>query len=355
MRRDDKMWLGAVLVVLGACDLKELSEGQPGAIDGSTPIEPIDASMPVDDIDAGPPPVDAAPPADAGFGTCIPAYWVASASNAHPLQPPAYAIDGLLPTRYSSGTGQGSGQYFQLDFGGLVEISKVSLEHGYENDGVSDYPRAFTVLGSTDGVSFETTLGTSGTVTAPGKTIDVSFDGQVVSSLRIRIDANEGSWWWSLHELHVTCEEVGTFLGLADAGVAPGPEGNLNPNKSAWTSSSNGTSGADPATNAYDGNDTSRWASGKTPQYGDEYYRLDLGAEVTVSEVRLASSGNDFPAAYIVEVSTDDNAWKAVATGLGSTDLRAKFVRTPARYVRVRQIGTGHEAWWGINEITIVD
>jgi hypothetical protein len=359
MRSDNKMWLGAALAasVLWACDLEELSEGTPGDVDGSTPVDTVDASDPVEPVDAGPPPIDAAPPSDAGFGTCERFRWTASASASHPTHPPAHAIDGLLPSRYSSGTGQGLGQYFQLDFGGLVKISKVSLEHGYQMDGVNDYPRAVDVLGSTDGVSFTTTLGSSGPVSAPGPTIDVAFDGQVVSSIRLQLAESNGEWWWSLHELHVDCEEVGEATGLTDAGPTTntGHDGGLNPNRSAWTSSSNGSSGADPAIHAYDGDEGTRWASGKAPQYGDEYYRLDLGAQVTVTEVRLSTSGIDFPSAYVVEVSLDDNSWKAVASGLGSTMTKATFARTPARYVRVRQVGTGHDAWWGINEITIVD
>ena len=36
------------------------------------------------------------------YGSCDPATWIANASDSHPVNPPAYAIDGLLPSRWST-------------------------------------------------------------------------------------------------------------------------------------------------------------------------------------------------------------------------------------------------------------
>src|SRR5689334_13605318 len=93
MRRE----LVTACLLLAGCDLKELSEGQ-----GDTPADP-DASVPVPEADAAdvPDPFDATPPSDAGFGTCKPERWVASASASHPTHPPSHGIDGLLPSRWS--------------------------------------------------------------------------------------------------------------------------------------------------------------------------------------------------------------------------------------------------------------
>jgi hypothetical protein len=113
------------------------------------------------------------------------------------------------------------------------------------------------------------------------------------------------------------------------------------------------TSSADPPPNAFDGNATTRWASGKNPQHGDEVFRLDLGNVFTINAVRLTSTATDFPAAYELAVSTDDASYTKVSSGLGAADLAVHFAAQPARYIRVKEIGTGYDHWWGINEIAV--
>ena len=64
-------------------------------------------------------------PTGATLGSCDSRTWVASASIAHPVNPASYAIDGLQPTRWTTGAPQSVGQYVQIDFGGFVMIAWV--------------------------------------------------------------------------------------------------------------------------------------------------------------------------------------------------------------------------------------
>jgi hypothetical protein len=111
---------------------------------------------------------------------------------------------------------------------------------------------------------------------------------------------------------------------------------------------------ADLPPNAFDGNITTRWTTGR-PQTGDETFLIDMGVSQSVGRVVIDDTTNpmDFPAAYALEISTNNTTFTSVKTGTGTTVTDIQFVPAMARYVRVRQTGTTPVDWLSIDEIRI--
>jgi hypothetical protein len=291
-------------------------------------------------------------PNGAAIGWCDPGRWVITASIAQPVNPPSYAIDGLQPTRYTTGAAQSAGQYLQIDFGGFVMLSQVVLQHNWSGDGKDDYPRGLDVLDSYDGSDWSRHLASVSNATDPGMTT-IDFPAHAARYVRLQINQSGATSWWTVHELTLGCDAPGHPLmpGMPDMSAAMGP---MNPGLAGWkaTVSSNDTQGDVPA-NAFDGNAGTRWSSGKTPQYGDEWFKLDLGQVLPLSQVWLTAAGGDFPGAWELDLSSDDQAYAAVGRGLGSDTTKMLFQTRSARYVLIKQIGSGYAHWWSINELTI--
>lgn len=80
--------------------------------------------------------------------------WIATASHqSHPSrgEQPEKAIDGKPSSRWATGASQTEGQYFQLDFGSQIEISKVRAVSANSDGGNTDYPEGLRVELSLDG------------------------------------------------------------------------------------------------------------------------------------------------------------------------------------------------------------
>jgi hypothetical protein len=138
------------------------------------------------------------------IGSCTPTQWRVSASNSAPLDPPMNAIDGMSTTRWSTGTGQSAGQYYQIDFGGYVELSQIVLDN---TGSTGDHPRGYLVEISNDGINFSQQVIASGTLPdVPAVTIvTIAFSVKLVRYLRIEMTGASGSWW-SITELHAMCQ-----------------------------------------------------------------------------------------------------------------------------------------------------
>ena len=114
---------------------------------------------------------------------------------------------------------------------------------------------------------------------------------------------------------------------------------------------------------ALDGNETSRWTTGRSLQPGDAV-TLDMGDSRKVSRLVLDDTKypGDYPQGYRLDGSVDGNSWTelthqseqdtmaAVKNGVLTID----FPSTTTRYLRVTSIG-GHGLWWSIAEISAYD
>jgi hypothetical protein len=303
-----------------------------------------------------------------------------SASNSGPFNPASYAVDGLAPTRWSTGAAQAAGQYFQIDFGGFVTVSQVVFDDSFGTS-KGDYPRGYDVLASYDGVTFSKKLLSVSGIDDAGAIVTGAFTPHAARYLRIQLTWSSGSWW-SIHELTVGCQVPAAADGGADADASAEGGGadadgaveaslpledaadasdgatadaGTNPNHAHWTGTASSTStvNGDAVANAFDGNPATRWSSGKG-QFGDEWLRIDLGLPTSVSQVWLDSNATDYPSAYQLELSTDDLAYTPVARGLGAAQTKIVFQAQSARYIRIKQIGTGYNFWWSVSEVTVI-
>jgi hypothetical protein len=120
------------------------------------------------------------------------------------------------------------------------------------------------------------------------------------------------------------------------------------------TASITAAGNADVPTNAFDGMIGTRWSTGRAQQ-GNESFTIDLGSSKPVSRVVLddMTHPTDFPAAYTLEVSTNNTAFTNVKMGTGSRLIDVQFTTVMARYVRIRQTGTTPTNWWSIDELKI--
>jgi hypothetical protein len=92
------------------------------------------------------------------------------------------------------------GDYIQVDFKGLVNLSQVVLNNSSTSGG--DYPASVGVYTSQDGSSFSTTpVGTANG--ASGKTT-INFTTVNVRAIRVKVTGTRSNWW-SIGELQTDC------------------------------------------------------------------------------------------------------------------------------------------------------
>jgi hypothetical protein len=119
---------------------------------------------------------------------------------------------------------------------------------------------------------------------------------------------------------------------------------------------------------ALDGDPETRWYTGRPQQPGDEIVaELDAVEAVEGVELSLGPHYGDFPRRLVVETSLDARGWKAVWNGPTSSlalaaaieaprrmPLRVCFPPTPARHVRLRQVGRAPQFSWTVAELTVL-
>jgi hypothetical protein len=135
---------------------------------------------------------------------CDRSHWTATASTGAANGgggPPSNAIDGDLMTRWATNRGQLNTDYYAVNFGGTVKLTKITLNNEIYP---TDYPGTYAVYASTDGTTFGTTAIATGSGTS-GTTV-ISFSQQSVRAVRVNQTAtNRGTYWWELAEFQVDC------------------------------------------------------------------------------------------------------------------------------------------------------
>jgi len=233
--------------------------------------------------------------------------WTAAATSSDAANPPSGAFDGRSSTRWSSGGAQ-TGQAFTVDMLVLRTFNQITLDAGTTSN---NYPRGYSVSVSNDGVTFSPAVaaGTGAALTT------INLPTQTARYIRITETATD-STIWSIQELNV--------LGPAVA-------------RDGWIVTVSSTSGSDVATNAIDGNVSTRWTAASTQTNG-QYIQVDFGLPQVFNQVTLeaGSTTSSFPQAYSMALSDDGVTWRApVASGAGSATVTANFLTQSARYLRV--------------------
>ncbi len=124
--------------------------------------------------------------------------------------------------------------------------------------------------------------------------------------------------------------------------------------RSDWIASANSRP-ADVAL-AIDGNDDTRWTTGRAQQNGQEF-SIDLGKVESFDRLVLdvTQSPDDYPRQYAVDVSNNGVDWNTVASGFGVKANQAviDFADQTASHIRIRQLGSTDFFWWSIHELDL--
>jgi uncharacterized protein len=121
--------------------------------------------------------------------------WTFTASSAQAAA--ANAVDGDIATRWSSGSKQVPGMYFQVDFGKPQTFSRIEL--ALDESQPFDYPRGYEVYASNDPANLGAPIasGVGQTLT----TIDIP--ATTARYVRIVQTGNDVFRWWSIYEMNV--------------------------------------------------------------------------------------------------------------------------------------------------------
>jgi F5/8 type C domain/Bacterial Ig-like domain (group 3) len=261
--------------------------------------------------------------------------WAASANSPSGSNPPSYALDGNLSTRFSTNEDQVAGLYFEVDLGASQSFGELQME---VPSSASDYARSYTVEDSENGVSWSAVASCAGASDAEV----VSFPVQTARFVRVVLIGG-ADWWWSIDEFHLY-GAINCSASVEGAALS----------RSSWTASTNAPlSDSDPPSYALDGNPGTRFSTNKD-QVAGLYYELNMRSAFNFDEVDLATqdSPHDYARSYTVEVWTG-SVWSSVAICTGSSAVEVvSFPRQTAQYIKV-VVGSSADDWWSIDELNV--
>lgn len=126
-------------------------------------------------------------------------------------------------------------------------------------------------------------------------------------------------------------------------------------NRPAWKLTSSHNGGA--LGNANDDKMDTRFDTG-VPQTNGMWVQIELPAATNVSGIYLdcATSPNDYPRKYKVELSDDGKTWgKSVASGRGNArTTEITFKPTVTKFIRITQTGEIKTKWWSIHDLQLM-
>jgi type 1 glutamine amidotransferase/HEAT repeat protein len=109
----------------------------------------------------------------------------------------ANALDGKADTRWSTGTDQKAGQWFQLDLGWEKPVARVTLD---TTGSPGDYPRGYEVYVTSDPAQLGAPVATG--AGAEGQPVTaITFPAKTGRFVRIVQTGEVGGTWWSIHEI----------------------------------------------------------------------------------------------------------------------------------------------------------
>jgi tetratricopeptide (TPR) repeat protein len=133
--------------------------------------------------------------------------WQASASSSSAETTAQAAIDGDRLVCWANGgapdgSGQIPGQWFQLDFGKQVDLSRLVLDHyGVCTFYTNNWPRGIKASYTADGTNW---LPVDISQAGPMTLSTISFrQPTLVRSIRFELTQQHDPEWWSIHEIYV--------------------------------------------------------------------------------------------------------------------------------------------------------
>jgi hypothetical protein len=242
-----------------------------------------------------------------------------ASSTENAASPASNAVDGNTGTRWSSAFSDP--QWLQVDLGSTATVSQVTLN--WE----AAFASGFQIQTSSDGTNW-TSIFTTSTGTGGIQNLTVNGTGRFVRMLGTTRGTAFG---YSLWEFQV----FGTVNSAAACGTT-----NAALNRPATASSTE--SAAFPASNAVDGNATTRWSSAfSDPQS----LQVDLGTSMTVCQVVLNWEAA-FASGFQIQTSPDGINWTSIfTTATGTGGVQTLNVNGTGRFVRM--LGTARGTAFG--------
>lgn len=129
------------------------------------------------------------------------------------------------------------------------------------------------------------------------------------------------------------------------------------PPKTSWQGSALRATDNDPPSKAFDGDNTTRFATGSA-QMGDEWLQIDFGEVVTLNQVLLHTNNNDYFRHFELRLSNTSQDFNvaalAEADGMAGTMTVDLPKARAGRYLTIRQTGTvTGTTWWSLHEVTV--
>jgi hypothetical protein len=141
---------------------------------------------------------------------------------------------------------------------------------------------------------------------------------------------------------------VASMLTIGQSGTASAADPLISQDKAA--SASSVENGGTPAYAAFDGSDTTRWASAFSD---NQWLQIDLGATATISKVTLMWE-TAYAKSFQVQTSADGNTWTSVystTTGTGGTQNLA--LSASGRFVRMLGTVRGTQYGYSLYEFQV--
>lgn len=139
------------------------------------------------------------------------------------------------------------------------------------------------------------------------------------------------------------------------AGSDSSPCGEI-PDRSTWVPTTSSFYPQNPPELALDGDPMTNFTS-NTEQLGQEWYEIDFGKSVTITEVTLLSNFAEYTHGYKITMSDKhlDLEASAVAEGQGHQGKIVVQLEAPAsgQYLVIHQTAEARPWWWGVSEISV--
>ena len=223
--------------------------------------------------------------------------WVLTGSNN--TEDLGNAIDGDIESRWTTRQSQRPGQQFNIDFGSRETFETIVLETPGDPN---DYPRAYEVRGSDDGMNF-TVLASNAGVSTP-TTITLS-EPVTYRYLEIEQTGTAGFNWWSIHEINIFQPSVNSALPLSSW-----LQLHFGDSPDALTADSDGDGLTTLEEYAFNADPTSA-SRGVLPVLKNEIVVID-GEDVIDYTFRRWADEEGRGVDYLIEVSGDLGSWDTI-------------------------------------------
>jgi O-glycosyl hydrolase len=242
------------------------------------------------------------------------------------------ALDGSMQTAWTPGNAQAEGQWFQVDLGSPRSFNAIGLDAGVS---AGDYPREYEVKVSSDGSTWSNPV-----AVGAGQEADTRIWLGEQDARYVRVTLTDG-WsgnWWAIREFRI-------YNDRSD-----------HADRSGWTAAASTTWSGTSASSVFDGDPSTRWASG-VAQASGQTFTVDMKKQRWVAGIDLDTAGfaGDFARGTRMALSVDGVNWRTVAdtAGLRATQT-VLWPASEARYLRITQTGVAAANYWSLAEVNVL-